>query len=165
MEWKTIAGYEGLYEVSDEGNIRRNGKNLSLIDHGNGYLYVTLMKNNKRKNCYVHRLVADAFVKNPYNYPVVNHLDYDKKNNRADNLEWCTQKMNIRYSRDRMKKRRRFTKTNTGEKYIYFRKQTNKFRVVISYKEYPSCRTLEEAVKLRDEVLRRENETINNKRG
>lgn len=162
MEWRQVRGYEGLYEVSDDGRVRRDGKLLSATDNGNGYLIVGLTKYNKRKNHYVHRLVAEAFVENPNNYKVVNHLDYDKRNNHKSNLEWCTQRMNIRHSSERMKKRRTHTKTNTGESYIYFRKKTSKYRVVISYKEYPSFNTLEEAIVFRDELLRREHEEIGN---
>lgn len=162
MEWRQVRGYEGLYEISDDGRIRRNGKILSPTDNGNGYLIIGLMKNNKKKNHYIHRLVAEAFVENPSNYEVVNHIDFDKRNNDKSNLEWCTQKMNIRHSSERMKKRRSYTKTNTGERYIYYRKSTHKYRLVISYKEYPSFDTLEEAVAYRDKLLRSEYEKIGN---
>lgn len=103
--WKEIKNYEGLYEVSNYGNVRSlkrfttNGKILKLRTDKDGYLNVCLSKNNKCSNFRVHRLVADAFVcgrtkeKN-----IVNHKDEDVRNNRADNLEWCDVKYNTNYN-------------------------------------------------------------------
>ena len=93
--WKAIEGYES-YEVSNLGNIRRNGKliNQSLK---NGYLRVNLSKDGKYKNYYVHRLVALAFLPNPNNLPLVNHKDEIRTNNNIDNLEWCDNKYNLTY--------------------------------------------------------------------
>lgn len=71
---------------------------LSPSDNGNGYKYITVTQNGKRKHLYVHRLVADLFIPKIDGKDVVNHLDYDRGNNRVDNLEWCTQKENTRYS-------------------------------------------------------------------
>lgn len=100
--WKQIQGYEGLYEVSNLGNVRSmnyrgNGtiKNLSQGKGGRGYNIVVLYKNKTKKTYSVHKLVAETFVDNPNNLPVVNHIDCNKTNNRADNLEWCTQKQNV----------------------------------------------------------------------
>lgn len=102
-EWKTIPGFGGRYEVSNIGRIRSyaNGR------HGNkdgfvvlkqkkirgGYLQVNLYMPNGNGKQYcklVHRLVAEAFVLNPNDLPVVNHMDGNKVNNMADNLEWVT---------------------------------------------------------------------------
>lgn len=67
-------------------------------DNGNGYFIVSLVNDdNIRKNYYVHRLVAQAFIPNPNNYPQVNHKDEDKTNNHASNLEWCTAAYNNSY--------------------------------------------------------------------
>ena len=63
----------------------------------NGYLYVDLYKDGKRKTYKVHRLVAQAFIPNPHSLPEVNHKNEDKTDNRVENLEWCTQEYNINY--------------------------------------------------------------------
>ena len=103
--WKDVVGYEGLYEVSDIGNVRsvnwgKRGysKNLYLKPHNKGYLQVELFKNGNRKMFMVHRLVAQAFLENNDNLPLVNHKDENKENNRADNLEWCNNSYNVCYS-------------------------------------------------------------------
>ena len=102
--WKEIPGYEGLYEVSDLGRVRsldynrtRKTKIMKLRNDGRGYLQVQFYKDGISKNMKVHRLVADAFIPNPNNFPIINHKDEDKSNNRHDNLEWCTQKYNANY--------------------------------------------------------------------
>lgn len=107
--WKSIAGYEERYEVSDRGNVRslnyhREGRTKILKPKKNcgGYLVVNLRKDGQLKQPSVHRLVAQAFLPNPLNLPQVNHRDEDKLNNAASNLEWCTASYNINYgSRNR----------------------------------------------------------------
>lgn len=102
--YKDVVGYEGKYQVSNLGNVkslnyRQTGKEKvmkqTLID--NGYLQVDLYNNGKHKKYGVHRLVADAFLDNPNNYPQVNHKDENKQNNNVDNLEWATAQYNINY--------------------------------------------------------------------
>ena len=95
--WKDITGYEGLYQVSDLGKVKRNGKVLATRLCGSGYTMVTLSKGGVRNTCMVHRLVAKEFLPNPHDYPVINHKDEDKNNNAISNLEWCTQKYNVNY--------------------------------------------------------------------
>lgn len=118
--WKDIKGYEGLYQVSTKGNVRslnwRNHgfvKNLYLKKQNRGYLQVELAKNGKTKMFMVHRLVAEAFLKNPEDYPCVNHLNEEKQDNRVENLEWCSASTNVKYSlekhRDRVTNRRYHT--------------------------------------------------------
>ena len=97
-EWKDIDGYEGLYQVSNLGNIRNSkGKILPIRHTYDGYCYVRLSKNGKRKYPKVSRLVAIAFLPNPSNLPQVNHKDENKDNNCTNNLEWCTCKYNCNY--------------------------------------------------------------------
>lgn len=154
--WKPIKGYEGLYEVSNFGRVKsyysKPPKILKSKDNGNGYLYVMLYKNKTRKEFYVHRLVAMEFVDNYNNYNCVNHLDFNVKNNKFNNLEWCTQKENVHHSKENMKKRKSITHSNTKEKYITYRKSRNSYRVTIDKKEY-NARTLDDAIKKRDEIL------------
>lgn len=109
--WRNIVGYEGLYQVSNFGRVKnaRTNKIRKLKQARNGYIMVDLCKNGKYSTALVHRLVAQAFIPNPQNLPVVNHRDEDKTNNfvfvREDgsvdfsksNLEWCTQEYNTNY--------------------------------------------------------------------
>ncbi len=105
--WKDVVGYEGLYQVSNLGNVKSlnwgktgKSKNLWLKPHTKGYLQVELAKNGIKHFYLVHRLVAEAFIQNPFNFPVINHIDEDKTNNSVSNLEWCTKSYNTRYSMD-----------------------------------------------------------------
>lgn len=119
--WRPIPGYEGYYEVSNYGRVRSltrriidktnrahtfYGKILADISDGSkwGYRHITLMKENKYKTIRVHRLVALAFIPNPLGLPIINHKDCDPRNNRADNLEWCTNEYNCNYTPSRIKR-------------------------------------------------------------
>lgn len=123
--WKDIKGYEGLYEVSNNGNVRRVGKPPLVQTMRGEYLKVSLYKNGKAKIVSIHRLVAEAFVPNHFNHPVVNHKDENKLNNSADNLEWCTLSYNTKYNgrayETAKPKRKPVIGTNliTGEKTIF----------------------------------------------
>lgn len=115
--WKPIANYEGLYEVSDLGEIRslRQNKILKGIPNSRGYLRVELCdENHKKTKAFIHRVVAEAFCERPSWCCVVNHLDFNPQNNRADNLEWTTLLGNMRYSADRG----RLNKTEVWKKKI-----------------------------------------------
>lgn len=93
--WKPVAGYEDLYEVSNHGRVRRKvWKILKSKTEKGGYQRINLCKNGIQKPFLIHRLVAEAFVPNPNNHTIVNHIDERPQNNRADNLEWCTEKHN-----------------------------------------------------------------------
>lgn len=99
--WKDIPGYEGIYKVSDKGNVHSSygkGRTLRQRDNGNGYLKVELWGSGKRKNIFVHRLVLLAFV-GPSSLQV-NHKDGNKTNNRLSNLEYCTRRQNIKHASD-----------------------------------------------------------------
>lgn len=102
--WKPVLGYEDRYEVSNLGNVASlkfaRGSNRRILKQSTntwGYSQVTLSKDKKKKNVVIHRLVAEAFIENPQNLPQVNHIDENKHNNRADNLEWCDSHYNINY--------------------------------------------------------------------
>lgn len=96
-EWRDVPGYEGLYEVSNLGRVRRNGRILRPYKDTWGYLSVSLSKNGIRRIVSVHRLVAQSFIPNPNNYPQINHRDENKTNNAISNLEWCTCEYNQNY--------------------------------------------------------------------
>lgn len=93
-----IKGYEGKYQVSDDGRVFNLTvkKYMTPQDDGRGYLFIGLSNQGKRKFFKIHRLVAQAFIPNPDNLPEVNHKDEDKHNNCVDNLEWC----DVRYNRN-----------------------------------------------------------------
>ncbi len=101
-EWRPVVGYEGLYEVSDWGRVKslKFGKEklLKPFDNSCGYLHVGLCKDGKKKNFYLHKLVAEAFIPNHNGFTEVNHKDEDKTNNRVENLEWCDRSYNCNYS-------------------------------------------------------------------
>ena len=109
-QWIPI--YNNLYSVSNLGNVKANERDVETktgIRHykekilkpeitRDGHLRVVLCEAGKSKRVLVHRLVAQAFIDNPYNLPQVNHIDGDKSNNSIDNLEWCTREDNIKHA-------------------------------------------------------------------
>lgn len=130
--WKDISNYEGLYQVSNLGNvrslshIRKNGKKetqkylskgrlLKPAIQSVGYKFVVLSKQGKTKGYRVHRLVAEAFIPNPDNLPQVNHKDENKLNNNVNNLEWCTVAYNNNYG-TKQERYRKAIKEKNGRK-------------------------------------------------
>lgn len=98
MEWKPISKYDGLYLVSDDGKVFSTRTNKILKQGMRGeYRYVEINVNGVAKKEYVHRLVAEAFLPNPNNLPIVNHKDENPRNCNVNNLEWCTHKYNTNY--------------------------------------------------------------------
>lgn len=112
--WKDIKNYEGYYQVSNLGNVRSLDRHIT---HKNGtvkkyygrilkaaisrgYYKVDLVKKGKRKNATIHRLVAESFIPNCEHLPQINHINGDKLDNRAVNLEWCSTSYNIQHSHD-----------------------------------------------------------------
>lgn len=114
--WKPVPGYEGYYEVSDLGSIRSVDRTIKIrcasglydrklaghpiaqtLDGRGLYLMVMLSRDGQNKKHLVHRLVAQAFIENPYGLPEINHKDENKRNNCVSNLEWCTHKYNNTY--------------------------------------------------------------------
>lgn len=104
-EWRDIQGYEGLYQVSNNGRVKRVGHSVKYkngVEHfykermlspnlqNTGYLTVTLCSTEGQRIFSIHRLVAEAFIPNVSNAPQVNHKDGDKTNNNVENIEWCT---------------------------------------------------------------------------
>lgn len=175
-EWKNIKGYEKYYKVSNYGEVKRKRKVvyaeidgeiqpsyvapellMTPFDNGNGYLMVSLVgDDSSRKNFYVHRLVADAFLSNPDNLPQVDHIDYDRKNNRVSNLRWVTTSENINHSMCNHPKTHNICSSSTGYKYIYKRQNWFRVGITVSPKKRVDKRfnTLEEAINFRDEVLK-----------
>lgn len=115
--WKDIKEFEGFYQCSNLGHIRsvdriiirKNGipqKTKGCIikprKNKNGYMQLSLWKDNKRKMVYVHKIVATEFVDNPMNLGYINHIDGDTTNNIATNLEWCTSSDNLQHSYDKL---------------------------------------------------------------
>ena len=111
--WKDIAGYEGRYQISNYGRVlsvqrKENSwhgpatrtipqRILKQSENRDGYFIIVLRNNGKKKTFRTNRLVAEAFIPNPNKLPCVNHKDENRKNNLADNLEWCTPQYNDLY--------------------------------------------------------------------
>lgn len=123
--WKDIIGFEGMYQISSWGRVKSMPKQHPCVQggfymtkeriliprkHSNGYLNVQLCKSGKRRNYYIHRLVATAFLRNdnPKEYTDVNHMNEDKTDNHVTNLEWCSNIYNAVYGtkNERMLKNR-----------------------------------------------------------
>lgn len=144
--WKDIKGYEGLYQVSNLGNVKacekewsshhsaklKHKAQLLKADDNHGYKRVSLHKNKKYKHFAVHRLVAETFILNPENKPYINHKNFIRSDNRVENLEWVNHKENSIYSRENAKNSAlKRWKPKSKEHYIYFAK--NRYRVMIYY--------------------------------
>ena len=97
--WVAINGYENIYEINELGEVRRIETGNVLKGHlsSDGYRRIGLTVSGKTKLFLVHRLVANAFIPNPNNYPCVNHKDENKSNNSINNLEWCTYRYNLNF--------------------------------------------------------------------
>lgn len=124
--WKDVPNYDGLYQISNFGRVKSfnfSRKHFNQNYHflkpnisNNGYEQVTLYNKSRERHKYlVHKLVAEAFLSNPHNYPCVNHKDENKLNNSVDNLEWCTYKHNNNYGTARI--RARITKSRPVSQY------------------------------------------------
>lgn len=117
-QWLPVAAYEGIYEVSDRGQVRsvtrpvkmryadgvrvrrQRGKARASKDNGRGYRHIHLSRDGVTVTGYVHRLVAEAFVPNPRSLPEIHHIDFNPSNNAASNLAWVTKAENMAFSRE-----------------------------------------------------------------
>lgn len=113
--WRDVVDYEGYYQVSSLGNVRsltrvirmpdgtehtRAGKAMAKIPNSDGYYHVKLSRDGNTKTASIHRLVAEAFIPNPDGLPEVNHIDFNRKNNAVNNLEWVKHSENVHKSID-----------------------------------------------------------------
>ena len=114
MIWRDVVGYEGLYQVSDNGDVKRLSRKIFCVKNNShstlkemimktkidryGYEVIGLIKNKKKEYPTIHRLVAKAFIDNKENKPQVNHINGIKTDNSVCNLEWCTNIENQRHS-------------------------------------------------------------------
>ncbi len=98
--WKLIKGFDG-YQISNYGRVRNvnTGKILKPQTRPDGYISIYIGKRGSQKNRKLHRIIAEAFIPNPNNYPEVNHKNEDKSDNRIENLEWCTREYNMSYGK------------------------------------------------------------------
>lgn len=151
--WKDIEGYEGLYQISNYGNLRslkdKYGRKRILMRKvqktQKGYLETRLYKNHKGKTLKIHILVAKTFIPNPHNYPMINHKDEDKTNNfvwinddgsvdfEKSNLEWCNNSYNQLYGT--LPEKKRIINTNHPSKSTPVKQYTLDGRFIA---EYPS---------------------------
>ena len=150
-EWRPVVGYEGLYEVSNTGQVRSvgryyvnslgkrfflKGKILRLSDNGRGYLRTTLTKDKKSSSKYIHRLVAEAFILNVDGLPAVNHKNEDKSDNRVENLEWCDNEYNDNYgTRNKRVIETKIEKGYYNPELCYLSKKEHNRLAMIKYRE------------------------------
>jgi hypothetical protein len=137
-ELKPIPGYHGRYSITNNGRIfsHKNLKYLVTSKNWHGYEQINLLsRDGKRRNEYIHRLVASAYIPNPSKYKEVNHIDGNKLNNTVENLEWTTRSMNVKKAYDNglipkyksrskngNRKETRIYKPGDSEKYFVARK-------------------------------------------
>lgn len=154
--WKDIKGYEGLYQVSNLGRVKgldryvKNNHSVRYVKerilkpnkNKDGYFTISFWVNGKMKQYYVHRLVAEAFLDNPNNYPIVNHRDETSSNNNSSNLEWCSYKYNNDYGTRKIR-----SMISQGKKVLQYDLQDNLI------KEWNSTREIERELKIHHSLI------------
>jgi len=145
--WRDVVGYEGLYSVSDMGQVRGPRKLLRPGADGGGYLAVNLCKDGHQVLTKVHRIVAAAFIPNPDGKREVDHINRNRQDNRRENLQWATKRENMLN-----------THRHDGERYgIYWVKLRDvyevKFRVNKQMCHYGWHATLDQAVQVRNAAV------------
>lgn len=161
--WEDIKNYEGLYKVSNLGNVKslkretnnqfcKEDKILKKRKHKNGYDFVVLYKNGTSKEVSIHRLVATAFLENKNNYDCVNHINGIKNDNRVENLEWCTFSHNTKeaFKTGLMKTNYKVLKKNSEAmaiKVLQIDKNTNEI-----IKEWNSMKEAEDALNIKTHI-------------
>jgi hypothetical protein len=141
-EWKVISSFPD-YSISNLGNVKnKQGKLLKPGLAKVGYYRVCLTKDKQDKMVVIHRLLASAFLANPDNKPVVDHINRNKTDNRLENLRWATHSENTLNTDPRL--------TNTGEPYISTRCVRGHY--YYSYRGIKHFKTLEEAIEYRDSI-------------
>lgn len=149
--WKDISGYEGIYQVSSNGNVRslKYGKEriLKPFSNGTGYLSVDLCCECIEDYRRIHRLVAEAFIPNPNNLPFINHKDGIKTNNVVSNLEWCTPSENVKHA----------YKTGLAPRHATYQNQPfqQPIKEIVSGKEYFSIRECARQLGIKRDTIRR----------
>ena len=164
MEWRQIPGYEGYYEISDQGLVRSMERTVPgkagrmdtrraqdkkvFVAKSTGYLVVNLSKEGINKTHLIHRLLGATFLPNPDGLPEIDHLDRNKQNNALSNLRWCDRKTNL--------KNRKESEKPIGiseERYIILTKE-NHYQVRINSKTcLGTFKTMDEAILERDFYL------------
>ena len=138
--WKDVEGYEGLYQVNQFGEVKSLPKQIGLGYmtkekilkprlQNSGYLQVNLMKDGKRINKTVHRLVAKAFIPNPEGLPEIDHIDGDKTNNMVENLQWISHVENNRKKTIGIGIPKRVENVETGEIFETMTAAANEYNV------------------------------------
>ncbi len=142
---KDIAGYEGIYEVDTKGNIYsiKTERLLKTTINEKGYVYIGLNKNGIKTTYKIHRLVANAFIENPNEYPQIDHIDENKNNNYVNNLRWCTHQMNIdwHYENNPHKKAKPIIYETENEKKNRYKQMREKFgkNIIVDTIEFQSA--------------------------
>ena len=157
-EWKSIPGYEGLYEVSSYGRVKslekyryNNGRKQLLKEkilkphNTKGYFMICLYKNKTYKSYQIHRLVAQVFIPNPDNLPEVNHKDENPGNNNVENLEWCTHQYNSNYNDVQKRRSQRMKENGIYEKRSQRMKENGIYeKITMKMRKYPELIGLDE---------------------